>query len=78
MNQTTLKESKMKWISVKDRLPISGTVCFTWTDGFFDSMFPQILMRFENGWYEPSPDTDFKTDDKHVTHWMPIEPPKEQ
>ena len=78
MNLMTLKESKMKWISVKDRLPIGYMVCFVWTDGFIDSMFPQILIRCENGWYEPIIE-DFKIDDKHVTHWMPIhEPPKEQ
>ena len=78
MNLMTLNASKMEWISVKDRLPIGYMVCFVWTDGFIDSMFPQILIRYENGWYEPIID-DFKIDDKHVTHWMPLlEPPKEQ
>ena len=66
----------MNWISVKDSLPNVYMVCLVRTDGFIDSMFPQILIRYANGWYHPTIE-DFQIDDKHVTHWMPLpEPPK--
>jgi hypothetical protein len=73
MNQTTLKENNMEWISVKDRLPekeddvlayeFRGDISISYISG-------NDWRNLESGWI---------LDESHVTHWMPLpEPPKEQ
>jgi hypothetical protein len=72
------------WISVKDRLPESGTVCLTYSPkgrmrvakAFLPSTLPNSSYDpMECWWYLSGCGGRFVA----VTHWMPLpEPPKEE
>ena len=76
MNLMTLKERKMEWISVKDRLPDIDK------DGelvLYYEFNNEIGVGYleDDKWYNY--DSGWELDKSVVTHWMPLpEPPKEQ
>ena len=75
MNRTTLKESKMEWISVKDRLPDIDNEYIVALDFLEVKSTTMNFMSMPSKWYTMS-SIDVS---KRVTHWMPLpEPPKEQ
>jgi hypothetical protein len=68
------KEATQKWISVKERLPESGTRALVMRFDFVTKTPFYDLLWFDNGYWW---NRNF-TGDYAVTHWMPLpEPPKE-
>ena len=73
MNRTTLKENKMEWISVKDRLPDKENEVLVF------EFRGDVSMAYISGYEWRNFESDFKMDSSYITHWMPLpEPPKEQ
>ena len=64
----------MEWISVKDRLPVTGSKALVYLKESWDGL-PDVA------WYEPGiSDLSYwrccEFMEKYVTHWMPLpEPP---
>ena len=67
-----LKDEKMKWISVKDRLPVFPCILF-WDDKRITVIESEYLTDEKSIQYMVNGNPDFR-----VTHWMNLpEPPEE-
>ena len=69
----TLKENKMEWISVKDRLPEKED------DVLAYEFRGDVSIAYISGYEWRNLESGYVMDASYVTHWMPLpEPPKEQ
>jgi len=82
----TLKERKMEWISVKDRMPPKAEDVLFCLDGgsmivvgMLTGHLNRWIISIDNADAINGIDKELDIIDREVTHWMPLpEPPKEQ
>lgn len=67
--------NRMKWISVKDRLPEEGDTVLVFNTSGGEDCLVTIAIKWPNEeWFL----TEIETTSEEVTHWMPLpEPPKQ-